>query len=173
MSNEVFFGVIIVCVLGVCLRIYLSRIPKTSQSAINQFKASIPKEFHNYVYYLDDTGVAFDLENDKLLLLQDGLGKAYPRSEIRGVTSNVEGANQWKAAGGVSVTEAYHMAMDNRKERQKAYKQSGIFVEVADIDHPVWQIKFSDGDMMRRYWEIFRQYLEGTLKPQSPSQSGQ
>lgn len=71
------------------------------------------------------------------------------------------------------MTEAYHMAMDNRKERQKAYKQSGIFVEVADIDHPVWQIKFSDGDMMRRYWEIFRQYLEGTLRPQSTSQSGQ
>lgn len=45
MSNEVFLGVIIVCVLGVCLRIYLSRIPKTSQSAINQFKASILKHF--------------------------------------------------------------------------------------------------------------------------------
>lgn len=46
-------------------------------------------------------------------------------------------------------------SMDNRRERQKACNQSGIFVEVADIDHPVWQIKFSDGNMMRRYWEIF------------------
>lgn len=71
------------------------------------------------------------------------------------------------------MTEAYHMAMDNRKERQKACKQSGIFVAGADIDHPVWQIKFSDGDMMRRYREIFRQYLEWMLRPQSTSQSGQ
>lgn len=54
-------------------------------------------------------------------------------------------------------------SLNNRIEPKKAYDKSGLFGHVTDIDHPVWQIKFSEKRLMQKYYEIFAQFLDGIL----------
>lgn len=51
----------VVAVLALWIFKYVSgNIPSMTTSEIEDIKTRIPEEFHNYVYYLDSTGVAFD-----------------------------------------------------------------------------------------------------------------
>lgn len=158
----------IILVLYYFIKIGSGFIPRTSETQINKFKDDIPKEFKDYVYYLDCSGVAFDLENDRVLLMENNRRNIYSREEIRGAETSIAGAREWYFSGGSLLNHAvgkFNTALDNRIERRKAYDESGLFVQVADIDHPVWQIRFSDERRLQKYAEIFRQFFEGTLKP--------
>lgn len=173
-----FVALLVLAGIGIVIyyfsKISSGNIPTNSESEISKFKNDIPKEFNNYVYCLDNTGIAFDLDNDKVLLLEGGVRKIYPRDEIRSAESSVEGAQEWYYSGGDLVHKAFgklNAALENRVERRKAFDQSGIFIQVADIQHPVWQIKFSDTKLLQRYAEILRQYFEGTLKPEGALKS--
>lgn len=46
---------------------------------------------------------------------------------------------------------AINTSLNNGIERKKANNKSGLFVEIRDIDHPVWQIKFSEERMRNKY----------------------
>lgn len=156
-------------------KIISGTIPKESKSDLINFKNMIPKEFHNYAYCLDGSGIAFDIQNNKILLMQDLVKNTYDKDDIRNAEGRIEGATRWWSKGGGLVKGSINKANDalnNRIERKKAYKQSGIFVSVADIDHPVWQIKFSNTLQLQRYMEILSQFLEGNLKPE-PEQTQQ
>lgn len=166
----------LLAIVGLILALYYFRkissgfIPRTSETQINKFKDDIPKEFNDYVYCLDCSGVAFDLVNDRVLLMENNRRKIYSREEIRDAETSIAGAREWYYSGGSLLNKAvgkFNTALDNRVERRKAYAESGLFVQVADIDHPVWQIRFSDERQLQKYAEIFRQFFEGTLKPRA------
>ena len=99
--------------------------------------------------------------------MQEGIARIYPRAQIRSAKASLEGADEWYCSGGDLVHKAVgkvNAALDNRIERRKAFDQSGIFVQVADIERPVWQVKFSDEKLLKKNVEILTQYFEGTLK---------
>lgn len=123
------------------------------------------------MYYLDSTGVAFDPENARLLLIGDGTQKIYPYAQIRSVQPYTEGATEWylsSISGPLLQRGAFAIStwLKNRIELKKAYEKSGLFVKVTDLDHPVWQIKFSEERMRNKYDEIFAQSREGTRPPE-------
>lgn len=152
------------------IKFFSGSVPKTSKGEIDNFKETLPKEFHDYIYCLDRTGIAFDVASNRIFLMQDTQKKIYALSEIREVNSAWQGATQWWSKGGGLVNgtaRKINVALDNRIERKKAYDESGIFVRVADIDHPLWQIKFSDTRQLYRYFEILQQFLDGDLRPEA------
>lgn len=75
----------------------------------------------------------------------------------------MNGADQIYLAGKASLGTNVNTALKNRSLRKDAYESSGIFVEVADIDTPVFQIMYSSEADMRRSVEILQQFLDGTL----------
>lgn len=160
----------VVAVLALLIFKYVSgNIPSMTTSEIEDITPRIPEEFHNYVYYLDSTGVAFDPENGQVLLMGNALPQIYTRAQIRSVESRIVSPGEWYTTGGRLLEKAcaaINTSLNNRTERRKAYNKSGLFVEIRDIDHPVWQIKFSEERMMNKYDEIFAQFRDGTLPPE-------
>lgn len=63
---------------------------ETSSENITEFKNSLPEEFQNYVYIFKGTGVAFDLQNSRVYLKQDGTSRVYQKSAIREIQSKLE-----------------------------------------------------------------------------------
>lgn len=118
-------------------------LPPKSQPKNSEFNKSLPEEFQNYGYLLEETGVAFDIENERLFLKNGDTHKIYQKSEIRDIQSNMHDLQQWSAGG-------------------------NIMVRIADVEHPLWQIKFFDGNELARYMEIFSQFQEGVLKKPAP-----
>lgn len=111
-----------------------------STAEIKDIKTRIPEEFHNYVDYLDSTGVAFDPENGEALLKGNALQKIYTRAQIRSVESGIASAAEWYTTRGSLLQKGFAAvgtSLNNRIERKKAYDKSGLFVHVTDIDHPV------------------------------------
>lgn len=152
------------------IKAFSGSVPQISKGEIENFKETLPKEFHDYVYCLDRTGIAFDVASNRIFLMQDAQKKIYALSEIREVNYAWQGATQWWSKGGGLVkgtVSKINVALDNRIERKKAFDESGIFVRVADIDHPQWQIKFSDTQQLQRYFEILQQFLDGVLRPET------
>ena len=143
-------------------RFIKSRIPKYSPAKMEEWRKTIPAQFQ-YPYYLDGTGYAIDI-NDKSIYLQDGNNhKIYNISQIRDVSWSISGHESMYYTG-TSVGVGINVGLQNRANKKHAYKDSGIFITVADIDHPKWQIRFSDEKLLNRNMEILTQFMEGNLK---------
>lgn len=144
--------------------IFIIRVPKASKGEIDEFQASLPKGF-GYPYFLAGTGFAVNVEEEKLLLKNGGLEKIYPRSAIREINSDEGSYDINKIYGKAPLISRINCAVQNRQNKKEAFDNSGIFIKVADIDHPQWQIKISDAKYGARCLEILSQFLDGTLKP--------
>lgn len=119
---------------------------KTASEKIGEFQQSVPAEFRNYVYYYAGSGVAFDVQGGRLFLRQGDTAKLYPKSAIREFQSKTE------CADGTS-------------------SGPGIMVRVADLDHPLWQLRFPNENEQAKYLEIFWEFQEGNLRPQYNTQA--
>ena len=159
---EAFFGFVLIIALGVpVLRFFMSRVPQTSSEEINRYKSTLPEGF-GYPYFLDETGHAINVKENQLLITANGKQHIYGLDQIRGFRYVMNGADQIHFMG-AGVQANVNAGLKNRALRKDAYKNNGIFVEVADIDTPVLQIKYSDEGDMRRSVEILQQFLYGTL----------
>ena len=165
MSSEGFF---IACVgagvLILVIRLMASRVPKTSTGEIDRYKGTLPEGF-GYPYFLDGTGHAVNVRDKKLLVTSGGRQHIYGLNEVRGFKYGMNGADQIYLTGKHGVSSHVNAGLKNRALKKDAYKSSGIFVEVADIDTPVLQIRYSNEADMRRSVEILQQFLDGTLMP--------
>lgn len=146
------------------LLIFIIRVPKVSKSKIAEFQASLPKGFE-YAYFLDGTGYSINVEEDKILLRNGKDEKTYPRSAIREINSEEGRYDINKIYGRVPLISRINCAVQNRKNKKYVFDTSGIFISVADVDHPRWQIKVSDVNYGSRCFEVLSQFLDGTLKP--------
>ena len=163
-----FFAILGVFVIAMFIFSFSSvKIPTVNSSQSIKGLNSIPENL-SYRYYLDNTGIAFDIENKNIYLLgstEDHLiiRKTYNVSMIRDYSASYGGATKYYGSD-------LETTMVNLRNKKETYEQSGLFINVADIDHPQWQIKFSDEKLLLRYVEILKQFMEGTLpQPQSAS----
>lgn len=128
---------------------------KQPQSAESQ---SPYKYFHEH----QKTLIGIDLDNRRVLL-QGFFGaeqhrKEYSFADIRSWRTNVQKPGRF-VGGGLQGGAA------NALERSDAYRASGLFLEVRDIDFPEWQIVFSHKTMhqdLNRWAEIMRQTVDGS-----------
>jgi Domain of unknown function (DUF4755) len=123
----------------------------------NAFENSA-KDFQ-YMQYFQDTGIAVDPKGEKILLLSNGQQKEYPFSAIRSWSSNV-------SSGGHFVTGSplmnIGMAGANIQRDRENKANTGFFIEVKDIDYPVWRISFPSSTMkqdMAKWTEVLRQHV--------------
>ena len=140
----------------------MSRVPKTSAGEIDRYKATLP-EGYGYPYFLDGTGYGVNVKENKLLITSNGRQHIYGLDEVRGFKYSMNGADQIYLTGKHGVSSHINTGLKNRSLKKEAFNSSGIFVEVADIDTPVLQIKYSSEVDMRRSVEILQQFLDGTL----------
>lgn len=156
------FIVAILIILGVWIfRFFGSSIPTTSMADTEGFAAALPEGF-GYPYFLDNTGHAVNVKEKKLLVMSKGRKRIYELENIRGVKYGMDGASQFYLSGG-GVSQHINTGLKNRSLKKDAYDTSGIFIEVADIDNPVLQIKYSSEAELRRSVEILQQFMDGTL----------
>lgn len=146
-------------------RLFSSSIPEVRVDEIQKFKENLPPGFA-YAYYMDKIGFAINVEADTILLADGNShslkhdSKIYDRSQLRKISGGMKGWEYWRDGRPLA---ALDNAVAKREAKYDAYRESGIFVKVADIDHPTWQIRFSSETLLERNFEILSQFMEGIL----------
>ena len=126
-----------------------------------------------YSHLEGPTGIAIDPDRKILRLRSNGdtgrpATKDYPFSAIRDFEKLVFSGGQivgqhsagpnMQSAVGASLANI-GVAAQNARIKRDNQKRSGIFIAVKDIEHPKWQVAFSDEKGMDRWMEILRQCL--------------
>ncbi|WP_315836140.1 hypothetical protein [Bradyrhizobium prioriisuperbiae] len=102
--------------------------------------------------------VAIDAHN--LYVLHEDNAVEIPWSMVRSWTIQAPGADR---VVGVGMTAAMTAASHNIEAAAKAHEASGLFVFVADVNHPKWQFRTADTTILRKWNEILTQRNEGLL----------
>lgn len=111
-----------------------------------------------FQHFADKTGIAVDPAQRTLHLMAGGVYKAYSFAEVRTWSTNLH-------HGGVVYGSGLNVAVANLANARQNAEASGLFVEVRDIDHPLWKIRFSTKKIqecemqLARWSEILRQHL--------------
>lgn len=149
------------------IRIGSASIPDVDEDTTIKFSKTLPPDFV-YAYYLDGTGYAINVEAGKIYLhdtnttSSSNYSKIYERSQIREISWRIDG---WEYMHDYRPLAALDNVVNKREARKQAYKDSGIFIKVVDIDHPTWQIRFSSKPLLERNYEILHQFMDGDLQP--------
>lgn len=112
----------------------------------------------NYHHLHGKTGIAVDSAKQELHLAAGGAYKVYPFSKIRSWETNI-------ASGGMvtyapNFTSGIAATAGNLRQQRENRENTGLFLEVKDVDHPKWHIEFPPKDIKRqleRWMEILRQ----------------
>jgi hypothetical protein len=105
----------------------------------------------DYEHGEDDTGIA-------LKLLHAGQWRTYPFSDVRGWTTSLVRPGQVGMVGGNLASSVAAMGAEARAKHDAA-ADTGLFVEVRDVDRPKWRIAMADGREQARWMEILRQEI--------------
>ena len=113
--------------------------------------------FH-YRHFHAKTGIALDSAKQEIHLVSDGAYKVYPFSKIRSWETNI-------ATGGMirtspNLTASMVAAAENVRQQRENRANTGLFLQVKDVDYPKWHIEFPPKDLQRqleRWMEILRQ----------------
>jgi hypothetical protein len=105
------------------------------------------------------TGIA--LKEGKIYMMDSGMAAHIPwnfirswRYEIQGVERSLVGVTNYS---GVLVPQY-------SENREEAYRGSGFFVTVADIEYPEWQFQTMNKNLAKKWLEIFNQINEGKIQ---------
>jgi len=104
-------------------------------------------------HFYRGTGIALDPVQQRLHLLNARAYRSYALSQVRTWTRREQTGGQVYGYGLVVVAANVAAANNNKAA-------SGLFIEVRDVDLPVWRIAFSPGALQRdlpRWMEILQQ----------------
>lgn len=138
--------------------------PKSiTHKGYDNFYASLPENY-GHKYFNDNTGYAINVLEHKVYLYS-GSPKVYSIADIRNVERVWQTPGQVRTVGNSSISSTLQTHGHNVSLERQAYDESGLFISVADIEKPRYQIKFiSESDLLRSY-EVFLQAMEGKLPP--------
>lgn len=165
-------GWVLVAVLaGIVLLICMllsQRGPKTSRDQIDGFKRRLPTAFRDYAYSHDGTALALNAGERKLVLNEFGTEKVYKRSDLVEITGKIDGQTLFKLRKG-GAPYRIDPALSGRLASSGTQKRSGIFIRVADVSAPNWQIRFADANQMQRCVVALQQFLDDKLEKAAPA----
>lgn len=132
-------------------------------NVLDLMRAKFGKEFP-ISYTRKNYGIAISEDRETIALWENGYSGLYHRSDIR--------EHRWEIPGYV-ITEApntlfelndFERRMKNAASKRNSILNSGLFVNVKDLNHPKFQI-FMNGDVaaMEQWHEILRQFTEGSI----------
>ena len=110
------------------------------------------------------TGMAWD--GLHIYIVDDGEVAKVPWNAIRTWSWKIEGFGTSRLIGANGPAGAVAQAQNNAinaNASAAAKRESGFFIEVADVDRPVMQFRTDDEKVLRRWQEIMTQINEGTL----------
>lgn len=110
----------------------------------------------DYFHEFDKTYIGVN-KTDKTLTLKDGkIVKVYSFSDVRTWEKRHQTGGAIGGGGMAYVAASFDAARDNKNK-------SGLFIEVKDIDHPLWQVKFrmdkTIDKELAKWMEILRQSI--------------
>ena len=110
------------------------------------------------------TGMAYD--GQYLFIMDDGVVARIPWAAVRNWTWRIEGYSTNKlldANRAATANARLQNNVGNANASAEAKRNSGFFVEVADIEQPQWQFRTDNEQLLRRWDEILTQIKEGKL----------
>ena len=107
---------------------------------------------------LTATGIAWDGEN--LIVIDAGELGIIPVPRIRNWKWSIAGRTHHSAA---SLNPGYQMQarIANEEEAAKQYVESGLFINVIDLEKPTWHVMTTDKAILERWNELLTQIDEG------------
>lgn len=153
---------IIVVPLGIRMLHKATKPAEASQSKINTFKNSLPKDFQDYAYAHDDTAIALNGAEEKIFLQSSGRQQSYNRTEIKIISGRIDDSEIFKLTQG-GIPYRVDSSINSQLTHPRVYEKSGIFIRVSDPQSPIWQIKFSDANQMQCCVVALQQFLDGRL----------
>lgn len=154
-------------ILLICM-LLIQRGPKTSRDQIDGFKRRLPPAFRDYAYAHDVTALALNAGERKILLLASGKEKIYKRSDVVEITGKIDGKTLFALTKG-GAPYRIDPALSGSLASRGTQKRSGIFIRVADISAPNWQIRFADANQMQRCVVALQQFLDDKLEKAAPA----
>ncbi|MBP6277871.1 MAG: DUF4755 domain-containing protein, partial [Limnohabitans sp.] len=122
----------------------------------------------SHKHYYDGTAIGINGSLRKIYLRQNGLVKTYRFDDVRKWNTNLSSGGA--VVGGIMVAGGLAASVNNmqihaaNKRAEKENKDnSGLFLNIKDIDHPLWHIKFNyDNNLqieLAKWMEILTQFL--------------
>lgn len=111
-----------------------------------------------YEHGEDDSGIAVNRQARTLTLSNAGQWKTYPFAEVRGWKTYLVRPGQPGVVAGNLASNVASIGAEIRA-KQDAAADTGLFVEVRDIDHPKWRVAMKDERAQSRWMEILRQEI--------------
>ncbi len=109
-------------------------------------------------YYHEHAGTAIGVKKEKSeIYLKNGRDeKIYSFSDIRKWESNIQSNDTYRGYGMAGIAASASAASQNKKN-------TGLFINVKDVDHPMWTVRFKiDSKIdqnMSKWMEILQQYI--------------
>jgi len=111
-----------------------------------------------YEHAEDDSGIAVNRQARTVTLLNAGQWKTYPFADVRAWKGYKVRPGQTLAVGGNLSSHVAAMGAEARA-KQEAAADTGLFVEVRDVDHPRWRVAMKDERAQLRWIELLRQEI--------------
>ncbi|WP_426195766.1 DUF4755 domain-containing protein [Massilia sp. DWR3-1-1] len=114
-----------------------------------------------YQSFYKNTAIGIDPAQRIVHLYQNKQYRAYAFSDIRSWNTNIQTGGKFIGGGGDLGT-ALAMTSANIRASKANAANTGLFIEVRDIDFPTWKIDFPEKGMQQshaRWMEILRQHI--------------
>lgn len=109
----------------------------------------------------DGAGIAINRATKSVGLLADGQFRVYPYGQIRSWEARSERAG---GVVGVGVAAGVAAAGANARLAREAEANTGLFVQVRDVESPSWRIAMSREEARARWMEILRQEINESAR---------
>ena len=111
-----------------------------------------------YEHGEEDSDIAVNRQARTVTLLHAGRWKTYPFSDVRAWKGYKVRPGQAVAVGGNLSSHVAAMGAEARA-KQEAAADTGLFVEVRDIEHPKWRAAMKEERAQLRWIELLRQEI--------------
>ncbi len=145
-------------VLSIGAMLYVKGVGRQKIKERGKFISELPEfKAADFSHVYAGTAIALNKSNQTLFLAQGEVHRGYPFSDVRKWSYEV------LSGGGVVGNGGLRQVAINRQVNEANREGSGLFVEVRDIDHPKWHIKFEHDSKIEtellRWMEILRQHI--------------
>lgn len=102
-------------------------------------------------------GIAVSSQTQQIALISGGNSKVYGFGDVRKWETSFERPGH--VSNAVNIASALAADAANLRMQREAKANTGLFITVRDVDHPVWRIPLLDKPQQARWMEILRQAI--------------
>lgn len=165
MENDV---ILAACLLGIPSLILFRLIVSRNREQRNLINAKALINNHPsggalYSFENNDSGIFISKDKKAICLYRGRIAKLYDIDKIRGHRTSLIEPDKHFTVGRVSLKAAADTMHANNRAARRAEEQSGIFIQIKDVDFPEWHINMTNKKDQSRWHEILTQLYEGEL----------